>query len=374
MIYVPQTQLLYIFAGQRDDTFLSDMYTYSTSGTHEIAEISSDYTSDGRGGPEAGFTQRATLDEDMREFYILSGLMMDMNRKDETVRSSFWIFRLDKYQWIRVQDQDPESDAQTINPSTRMQGITPSNDVAMGTHPHMGLTGAPILDSASPFEEKEPRPRFAHQMVYDPVRKHFFMFGGNMGTPDGERLDDFWRLELVRPSAEDILRKAKLKLRCQKFLEMCTDAEPMQALTYLQTEISALVNHQDEEESASFRSLLSHLLTQSMTRPPPVLPTPPAPGASSFGAPSTVLEQDIQMEEDENNDDSDDQDGSASASGSEAKSDEDAAVLATTRERDRERYRHRTEVFEEILKFFDPSSKQPQTNLLDLIHVEPGDM
>jgi muskelin len=56
MIFVPSSQLLYIFAGQRDENFLSDMYTYSTSGTHEIAEISSDYTTEGR-GPEAGFTQ-----------------------------------------------------------------------------------------------------------------------------------------------------------------------------------------------------------------------------------------------------------------------------------------------------------------------------
>lgn len=95
--------------------------------------------------------------------------MRDRTSKVEAVRSSFWIFRLDKNQWIRVQDQGPETDR--------------------------------ALHAASasiPMEDREPKPRYAHQMVYDPVRRYFFLFGGNLGTADGERLDDFWKLELVR--------------------------------------------------------------------------------------------------------------------------------------------------------------------------------
>lgn len=44
----------------------------------------------------------------------------------------------------------------------------------------------------------EPVPRFAHQMVYDPRREMFFMFGGNDGADDDQRLDDFWTLKLDR--------------------------------------------------------------------------------------------------------------------------------------------------------------------------------
>lgn len=44
----------------------------------------------------------------------------------------------------------------------------------------------------------EPVPRFAHQLVYDPVRKEHYLFGGNPGkdTLPRMRLDDFWALKV----------------------------------------------------------------------------------------------------------------------------------------------------------------------------------
>lgn len=52
---------------------------------------------------------------------------------------------------------------------------------------------------------------------------------------------------------------------------MCEDAPAVVALAFLQNEVSAVVNHDDHEESAVFRSLLTHLLAQ------PPTPSPPAP-------------------------------------------------------------------------------------------------
>jgi hypothetical protein len=44
----------------------------------------------------------------------------------------------------------------------------------------------------------EPVPRFAHQLVYDPVRKEHYLFGGNPGKDmlPRMRLDDFWALKV----------------------------------------------------------------------------------------------------------------------------------------------------------------------------------
>ncbi|CAD6911474.1 unnamed protein product, partial [Tilletia controversa] len=107
--------------------------------------------------------------------------------------------------------------------------------------------------SADLYAGLEPRPRWASQMVYDPLREAFYLFGGNpngaqvaqsgssssaqarsggatgattsssSSSADGRvrsRLDDWWRLVLVRPSVEEVLRKTKFLVRKQRFLEM----------------------------------------------------------------------------------------------------------------------------------------------------------
>ena len=50
------------------------------------------------------------------------------------------------------------------------------------------------------MKELEPVPRFAHQLVYDHIRKVHYMFGGNPGDSSNLnlRLDDFWELHLLR--------------------------------------------------------------------------------------------------------------------------------------------------------------------------------
>lgn len=67
MVLEPYSRMLYIFAGQRDDTYLSDMYTYDIA-TNTATEVYTNFTT--AGGPDACFTQRAVIDPHLREIYM----------------------------------------------------------------------------------------------------------------------------------------------------------------------------------------------------------------------------------------------------------------------------------------------------------------
>ena len=79
---------LLIFAGQRNASYLSDLYLYRC-GTGEIEDLMRDASR--HGGPEPGFTQRATWDEETQELYVLSGLMRDRTSGLDVVHNSFWL-------------------------------------------------------------------------------------------------------------------------------------------------------------------------------------------------------------------------------------------------------------------------------------------
>jgi hypothetical protein len=67
MVFEPTTRTLYIFAGQRDDKYLSDMYAYDVA-TNTAIELYSNFTTSG--GPDACFTQRAVIDPKLKELYM----------------------------------------------------------------------------------------------------------------------------------------------------------------------------------------------------------------------------------------------------------------------------------------------------------------
>jgi muskelin len=67
MLLDPNTRILYIFAGQREGSFLSDMHTYDLK-TYTATEIFSD--SAAIGGPSPSFAQRAVIDPDLKEIYV----------------------------------------------------------------------------------------------------------------------------------------------------------------------------------------------------------------------------------------------------------------------------------------------------------------
>lgn len=50
------------------------------------------------------------------------------------------------------------------------------------------------------MQSVEPCPRYAHQLILDPISKVHYLFGGNPGRDymDTLRLDDFWALHLEK--------------------------------------------------------------------------------------------------------------------------------------------------------------------------------
>lgn len=137
---------------------------------------------------------------------------------------------------------------------------------------------------------------------------------------------------------------------------MCEDAPPIKALTFLQTKVSSVVDHGDAEETATFRSLLSHLLA---------VPSGPSVGASSTDGAlphaARVLSQG----------------SNACLPGS-----SDARPLITFEEDQVEtgmhtgspvapaRFTQRTAMFERLLKFVNDDAKEPENDLLDIIPMD----
>jgi hypothetical protein len=67
MVLDPASKVLYIFAGQREERYLSDMYAYDIK-TGVAKEIFSNFST--AGGPDACFTQRAVIDPKLKELYV----------------------------------------------------------------------------------------------------------------------------------------------------------------------------------------------------------------------------------------------------------------------------------------------------------------
>jgi N-acetylneuraminic acid mutarotase len=88
------------------------------------------------GGPDVGFTQRATIDPNLNELYIFSGLMREKSSSQDTAKNIFWVYNIQKNHWSKVYHNENTDDAYWA----KMHTI-------------------------------EPCPRFAHQLVYDPKTK-----------------------------------------------------------------------------------------------------------------------------------------------------------------------------------------------------------
>jgi len=67
MVLDPISHILFIFAGQRDDKYLSDMHAYDIL-SNTVTELFSN--SSAAGGPDPCFTQRAIIDVRLKEIYV----------------------------------------------------------------------------------------------------------------------------------------------------------------------------------------------------------------------------------------------------------------------------------------------------------------
>jgi len=71
MVLDPLTHTFFIFAGQRDNRYLSDMYAYDLE-SNTVTELFANFST--VGGPDACFTQRAVIDPRLREIYVCVSL------------------------------------------------------------------------------------------------------------------------------------------------------------------------------------------------------------------------------------------------------------------------------------------------------------
>ncbi|KAJ7594503.1 Muskelin N-terminus-domain-containing protein [Mycena floridula] len=338
MVLDPLSHTLFILAGQREDTFLSDMYSYDIV-TQTATELYSNFTMSG--GPDPCFTQRAVIDPELQEIYVFCGLTRRQPAASVTMDSQpNWVYQYKSRpgKWTRIRSE------------------------AQGSRAHRN-------DDMS-FEE--PCPRYASGVIYDPNAKMFYMHGGNAGLMDignaqdiedaemdRKRLDDFWSMKLARPDSGTVIRRATYKIRQQQFREMCESTSPIKALNFLQTEVSSVVDHEDPVEAEIFRSLLTHLLAPGVSAshedsddslPPRKRSRPNTPEEAV-----EVLKSSAEVSPFI---------ASISTESLQAKPDplegtKDAVSSA--------RFRQRNEVFESLLEFVPDTLKQPGGTLLDLV-------
>ncbi|CEG84146.1 hypothetical protein RMATCC62417_17991 [Rhizopus microsporus] len=228
---------IYIFAGQRERSHLSDLYYYSIDEKKINNVVENFFKGD---GSDIGYTQRATIDEDLKELYVFTAYVNGM--PSNTVKNLIWVYSIEKNHWEKLY----ENESQDSCSSKCIEGI-------------------------------EPTPRFAHQVVYNSKTKAHYIFGGNPGDHKNEhrRLNDFWELKLTKPTSAQIVRKCIYLIRARKLYEMCDKKlhingerlelnsnmrkDTIDALNYLRNYILPLVDHENREEVAQFKQLCSHL-------------------------------------------------------------------------------------------------------------------
>ncbi|GBP55433.1 Muskelin [Eumeta japonica] len=220
MLFHPVQRRLYIFAGQRNKEHLLDLWWWDVDAGVCGALAAAPATPCPPPPPAAGFTQRATLDPDTDEMFVLSGMSKE---KDKRVYNALWVFSLRRRTWSCVYR---------------------SERAAVG----------------------EPRPRFAHQLVYDPVTKVHYLFGGNPGSQSSPRLrlDDLWALVLARPALATIAGRARAALREAHYRELAAMAarDPSlapQALHYLRHRVHEVLDHSDPKQVERFQKLATVL-------------------------------------------------------------------------------------------------------------------
>uniref|UniRef100_A0A182NNJ1 F5/8 type C domain-containing protein n=1 Tax=Anopheles dirus TaxID=7168 RepID=A0A182NNJ1_9DIPT len=249
MLFHHKHRKLYIFGGQRGKDYMTDFLIYDVD-TNELSNMSPENNNtDTRNVPQSGFTQRATIDCEKDEIYVLTSLSKEKERRDLNI-NSFWLFSLSKKEWCCVYKSEHSNGENCYQKSQ--------------TTCH------------------EPCPRYAHQIVYDSTNQVHFLFGGNPGTNSNVRLDDFWVLRLEKPNRGNILRYCKYLLRKQEYEEI-TKNDPHSAILYLQTKLYDIIDHSDPVQLKEFHKLPSLLFKSDAvdgeTEPTSLLSCPVGGGA-----------------------------------------------------------------------------------------------
>nr|CAB3263857.1 muskelin-like [Phallusia mammillata] len=250
MLLDGKNRRLYIFGGQRSKEYVNDFFYYDIP--NDRVTVIHDGVRNEPGLPPSGFTQRATINPEMGEIYMLSGLSKDREKREENMHNSFWVYIIKENRWSCVYRNEVQQAGNTSGNASSNQSSSLLS----------AATTRPMTSSSKSFERHrpEPCPRYAHQLVYDSSRQVHYMFGGNPGKTAQPklRLDDFWRLKLIRPTKYDLLRKCRFIIRKQRFQENAA-REPLAALRFLQSSVSETVDHSNEKEAREFRHLAATL-------------------------------------------------------------------------------------------------------------------
>lgn len=233
MLFHQGMRKLFIFGGQRNrDDYLNDFFCYNVD-TDEVDIISTGSCAESA-IPAVGHTQRATIDCERSDIHVMTGLNKDKNKSDKRneskVSNSFWVYNIVNNKWTCFYRNENNSSIYW-----------------------------------NKMQSQEPRPRYAHQLVYDETSRLHYMFGGNPGGKQGKedrlRLGDFWCLQLSRPDRKEILRRCLVYIRRNRFSELAEN--PMSALNYLHTCLAAVVDHKNPKEEREYQ-----LLTTELFKPP----------------------------------------------------------------------------------------------------------
>ncbi|XP_065912735.1 muskelin-like isoform X2 [Dysidea avara] len=223
MVFHPVTRKLYFLGGQRGRDLLSDLVSYDVES--DEAEVLCDGVTNQI--PAVGYTLRASLDPIRNQIYLLTGLNKHNQDKKIGLHVSLWVYDITTAKWTCI----------------------------VHTSQHSNIL--------SWQQQDVPCPRFAHQFVYDHVHQVHYLFGGNPSKDHSHmRLDDLWKLKLFHQSREALLLRCQYLIRKCKFQELAL-SDPVEAIRFLRTELSSLVNHDDAEESKEFRELTLSLISSS---------------------------------------------------------------------------------------------------------------
>ena len=206
------------------------------------------------GGPDSGFTQRASIDQNTRELFVFSSLVRGNSSTSPTTAACVPVVGVTPPELLQDQNSSSSSTVKSDDNCafwcfdliedkwTKINSVTNNNQLG------------------------KPPARFAHQIVYDPSTQTHFLFGGNPGIPTdpSARLDDLWTAKMIKSQGpENILRHCQYLIRKAMFDTMTTTGDIPSALKFLQNDLAAVVNHADPLESASFRSLSAKLFLKS---------------------------------------------------------------------------------------------------------------
>lgn len=76
--------------------YYSDLHVYNID-TKQCVEISEDTSQ--QNGPDAGFTQRATLDPTLNEIYVFSGMSREKPNNLDFFHNTLWLYNIQADKW-----------------------------------------------------------------------------------------------------------------------------------------------------------------------------------------------------------------------------------------------------------------------------------